>query len=72
MVIRLFSQAHSKCDKIMISKIKNLTCLFTLFQLLDVAATDLLNKNSGSPATTPLHLVVSCFLCIHFYPCIEQ
>lgn len=38
---------------------------FVLFQLLDVAATDLLNKSSGSPATTPLHLVVS-FLCHSF------
>jgi len=43
-----------------------------LFQLLDVAATDLLNKSSGSPATTPLHLVVSCFLCDHCHPSIEE
>lgn len=28
--------------------------------MLDVAATDLLNKSFGSPAATPLHLVVSC------------
>ena len=35
---------------------------FVCFQLLDVAATDLLNKSTGSPSATPLHLVVSCAL----------
>lgn len=46
--------------------------MFVLFQLLDVAATDLLNKSSGSPATTPLHLVVSSFLCDHFIPALNN
>ena len=50
---------HKNCHKV-------IECIFILFQLLDVAATDLLNKSSGSPATTPLHLVVSWFPCDHF------